>query len=53
MSGAKQDFLRYLDDCRKKVEQWPSWKQEALKAPVRDRSQSDGAPQVRVQSKRG
>ncbi|PVZ39334.1 hypothetical protein [Pseudomonas sp. CC120222-01a] len=52
MNGSKQDFLRYLDDCRKKVEQWPTWKQEALKAPGRQRSQADEGCQARAQSKR-
>lgn len=36
MSGSKEEFLRYLDECREKVEQWPSWKREALKAPNRE-----------------
>ncbi len=52
MSGAKQEFLRYLDDCRKKVEQWPAWKQEALKAPARERAQADESCQTRAQCKR-
>ncbi|MFK0268475.1 hypothetical protein D3C81_2139950 [compost metagenome] len=51
MSGAKQDFLRYLDDCRKKVEQWPTWKQEALKAPVRA-EKTEETVQLRMQPKR-
>ncbi len=51
MSGAKQDFLRYLDDCRKKVEQWPTWKQEALKAPFRSDKSAEPA-QLRMQPKR-
>lgn len=43
MSGNKQDFLRHLDNCRKSVEQWPTWKQEALKAPSREPAPSAAA----------
>lgn len=50
MTGDKQDFLRYLEDCRKKVEQWPTWKQEALKAPGREPVHSDAEAQIRVRS---
>lgn len=32
MAGTRQDFLRHLDESRRDVEKWPSWKQEALKA---------------------
>ncbi|WP_248918740.1 hypothetical protein [Pseudomonas entomophila] len=52
MSGNKQDFLRYLDACRKEVEQWPSWKQEALKAPAREAAQKVAATQNAGQPKR-
>ncbi len=53
MSGNRQDFLRHLDESRRNVEQWPSWKQEALKASSRDSSASNpGSLQGRPQQKR-
>ncbi|WP_339430322.1 MULTISPECIES: hypothetical protein [unclassified Pseudomonas] len=32
MTPTKEDFLNHLAESRRTVEQWPSWKQEALKA---------------------
>ena len=32
MSSKKQDFINYLNESRRVVEQWPTWKQESLKA---------------------
>lgn len=38
MSKNRQDFLRHLEESRRNVEQWPSWKQEALKASSKNSS---------------
>jgi hypothetical protein len=50
MTSNKQDFINYLNESRRVVEQWPTWKQESLKAaqansrspnpPPRDREKS-------------
>lgn len=32
MTPNKEEFLNHLAESRRTVEQWPSWKQEALKA---------------------
>jgi len=32
MDSKKQDFLNHLYESRRIVEQWPTWKQEAVKA---------------------
>lgn len=38
MGKNRQDFLRHLEESRRSVEQWPSWKQEALKASSKNSS---------------
>lgn len=50
MSGSKEEFLRYLDECREKVQQWPAWKREAVKAPNREPVVFREASQIRPQS---
>ena len=50
MTTNKQDFINYLNESRRVVEQWPTWKQESLKAaqgnsrssspPIREREKS-------------
>jgi hypothetical protein len=50
MNGSKEEFLRYLDECREKVEQWPTWKRGAVKAPNREPVVSRAASQPRPQS---
>ncbi|VVP33295.1 hypothetical protein PS850_04514 [Pseudomonas fluorescens] len=43
MNSNKQDFINYLNESRRVVEQWPTWKQESLKA-AQGSSRSPSSP---------
>ncbi|MBD8826722.1 hypothetical protein [Pseudomonas sp. CFBP 13602] len=43
MTSKKQAFLNHLALCRRKVEQWPEWKQAFLKPPARARTSDSEA----------
>ncbi|GEM_PF-4080393 len=45
-AAKKQAFLDHLALCRRKVEQWPEWKQAFLKPPVRARANDSEAKEL-------
>lgn len=51
MTPTKEDFLNHLAESRRTVEQWPSWKQEALKASPQH-SNSSSVPVSQQKDKR-
>ncbi|MGN8139803.1 hypothetical protein ACTJK3_02705 [Pseudomonas sp. 22105] len=51
MTPTKEEFLNHLAESRRTVEQWPSWKQEALKASPQQHS-SSSAPSAQHKEKR-
>lgn len=50
MNSNKQDFINHLNESRRVVEQWPTWKQESLKAAQGSLRSPSPAPREREKS---